>query len=116
MENKFNKLLFAVIQGNDSEHLVKALNKAGFYVTILNSMGGFLKKKSCTIMIGLEEDKLPEALKIIKEKAGKRVEQSLESSALISDPSLDITAAIPMATPCGGCAIFILDMDQMLRY
>lgn len=116
MENRFNKLLFAVTQGNDSEPLVKALNKAGFYVTILNSMGGFLKRRSTTIMIGLEGEKLPQALDIIKTKAGKRVEQTYENPALISEPSLDVATPLPMSIPCGGCTVFVLDMDQMLRF
>ena len=114
--NKFNKLLFAVVQGNDSESLVRELNRAGFYVTILNSMGGFLKRRSTTVMIGLEEEKLPAALEIIKKKAGKRLEQSYQNPALNNEPSMDFSGVLPMQIPCGGCAVFVLDMEKMLRY
>ena len=48
------KLVFAILQGDDYEQVVRELNKNGFYVTLLNSVGGFLKKRSVTIMIGVE--------------------------------------------------------------
>ena len=73
---KYDKLLMAVVSGSDSEMLVHELTHSGFYVTVLNSMGGFLKKRSVTVMVGLESERLDEALNIIKTKAGKRVEAS----------------------------------------
>ena len=55
-----NKLIFAVLQGEDYDSTVYELNQAGFFVTLLSSTGGFLKKKSTTVMIGVEEEKVPE--------------------------------------------------------
>lgn len=60
------KLVFAILQGDDYEQVVRELNKNGFYVTLLNSVGGFLKKRSVTIMIGVEEVRLEELLDILK--------------------------------------------------
>ena len=61
------KLVFAILQGDDYEQVVRELNKNGFYVTLLNSVGGFLKKRSVTIMIGVEEVRLEELLDILRD-------------------------------------------------
>ena len=114
--NKYDKLLMAVVQGSDSEMLIKELNRSGFYVTVLNSMGGFLKRRSVTIMVGLESSRLQEALDIIKRRAGRRVEQSFQNSPLLSEPGMDMPATVPVSVPCGGAAVFVLDMDKMERF
>ena len=62
MEKK-NKLVLAVLQGSDSDNTIRNLNEHGFMVTVLSSTGGFLKKKSTTVMIGVEEEKLEELRK-----------------------------------------------------
>ena len=53
MEKK-SKLVLAVLQGSDSDNTIRNLNERGFMVTVLSSTGGFLKKKSTTVMIGVE--------------------------------------------------------------
>ena len=61
MEKK-NKLVLAVLQGSDSDNTIRNLNEHGFMVTVLSSTGGFLKKKSTTVMIHaqlLGRDQLP---------------------------------------------------------
>ena len=47
MEKHINseKLMIAVLQGEDYSEAIEELNGKGFYVTILNSKGGFLRKK-----------------------------------------------------------------------
>ena len=46
------KLILAVLQGDDYHEVVSQLNQNGYYATLLHSSGGFLKKRSMTIMIG----------------------------------------------------------------
>lgn len=55
MEKK-SKLVLAVLQGSDSDNTIRNLNERGFMVTVLSSTGGFLKKKSTTVMIDLQQD------------------------------------------------------------
>ena len=58
MEKK-SKLVLAVLQGSDSDNTIRNLNERGFMVTVLSSTGGFLKKKSTTVMIGVEAGRGP---------------------------------------------------------
>ena len=50
-----NKLILAVLQEEDFDETVSALNQHGFFVTKLSSSGGFLRKKNVTVMIGVQE-------------------------------------------------------------
>ena len=114
--NTKKKLVFAILQGDDYEQVVRELNKNGFYVTLLNSVGGFLKKRSVTIMIGLEEARLEVLLAILKEEAGERIETVYQTPAVTGGPMMGIPPTIPMDVNCGGVTIFVLDMDQMVRF
>lgn len=77
-----NKLILAVLQGDDYSSTIKALNEAGFFVTLLSSTGGFLRKKSTTVMVGVEEDRKPQVLEILKRCAGKRKEMVYQTVTL----------------------------------
>ena len=70
--NVHNKLILAVVQEDDYDTTVSELNQNGFFVTMLSSTGGFWKKKNITIMLGVEEARLEDALSILKQCAGKR--------------------------------------------
>ena len=110
------KLVFAILQGDDYEQVVRELTKNGFYVTLLNSVGGFLKKRSVTIMIGVEEVRLEELLDTLRDEAGERIETVYQTPAVTGGPMMGIPPTIPMDVNCGGVTIFVLDMDQMVRF
>ena len=117
MENKPKmKMVFAVLQGDDYEQVVRALNKNGFYLTLLNSVGGFLKKRSVTIMMAVEETRMDQLLEILRVEAGERTETVYETPTVTGGPMMGIPPAIPMDVNCGGVAIFVLDLDGMIRF
>ena len=112
MEKK-SKLVLAVLQGSDSDNTIRNLNERGFMVTVLSSTGGFLKKKSTTVMIGVEESKLEEVLGII-ESVCKARKQTVSAVA----PSVDTTGfyiPYPVEVSVGGATVFILDVEQFRR-
>ena len=55
------KLIFAIVQDEDSGRLVSVLMKEGFGVTKLATTGGFLRSGNTTLIIGIEDEKLDEA-------------------------------------------------------
>ena len=85
MEKQINseELIVAVLQGEDYSEAFEELNGKGFYVTILNSTGGFLRKKSVTLMIGVKSKDLDEAIEVLKHY-GKRIEMEDHSPAPFS--------------------------------
>ena len=76
-----SKLILAVLQGEDYGDVVRQLNENGIFVTILHSTGGFLRKRSVTIMIGVEEAKLEQVLDLLKETAGRRTVTLYQNAA-----------------------------------
>ena len=105
-----------MIQSDDYPDTVDDLNRAGFFATILSSTGGFLKKRSMTLMIGVEEPKVEEALKILKQCAGHRKQMTysnLSISAGSPNPSIPM---MPVQVNAGGVVVFILDLDDIQKF
>jgi len=66
------KLVTAVIQEEDSNALVEALLKAGFYATKIASTGGFLHQGNVTLLVGTEDHDLPMLLEVIRGQCHSR--------------------------------------------
>lgn len=117
MMQQYDKMILAILQGDDYHDAVHSLNEHGFYATVLNSSGGFLKKRSVTLMIGLESARLDEALAILK-KHGERTEMHYEAPVLSPNmPPIPLsTAPLEIPTRCGGVVLFVLDVAQSARY
>ena len=108
MEKK-SKLVLAVLQGSDSDNTIRNLNERGFMVTVLSSTGGFLKKKSTTVMIGVEEERLEEAAR--ESKAARKELEECMATAPCPQCHGDRLSEIARAVTVGG--IGIMDFCRM---
>jgi uncharacterized protein YaaQ len=61
------KLIVAILRDEDCERISHALLTADFRVTQIASTGGFLRRGSTTLMIGVENDRVDQAIDIIKD-------------------------------------------------
>lgn len=109
-----DKMILAIIQKDSFQNAISELNENGFYVTILHSSGGFLKKQSVTIMIGLNHEDLQKALKIL-EGYGERtmIQQQVVFAGGTPHP-LASTVSVPVRY--GGVVLFVLDVEMHMRY
>lgn len=115
MENpKCDKMILAIIQGEDYQDVITDLNQHGFYATVLESSGGFLKKQSVTLMIGLNQERLEEAMAILK-RYGQRTVTQYEA-VLTGSGIAPEAAAVPVSARLGGVVLFVLDVDRFERY
>ena len=112
-----NKLVLAILQEDDYADTVSELTHSGFFVTLLNTTGGFLRKKSTTVMIGVSSDRLGEVLEILKTCAGHR-KQILyqQSGAIHPSGAMNAMPLIPMPVTAGGVTIFVLDLDSIEKF
>ena len=122
MEKHINpeELIVAVLQGEDYSEAIEELNGKGFYVTILNSTGGFLRKKSVTVMIGVKSKDLDEAIEVLKHY-GKRIEMEYHSPAPFSlggipAASLSCLPSIELPVRIGGVIYFVIDIKKNGRF
>ena len=60
------KLIIAIVQDEDSSRLLTSLMNKGFGVTKLATTGGFLKAGNTTLLIGVEDEKVQEAIEAIE--------------------------------------------------
>ena len=112
-----NKLILAILQEEDYDQTVEMLNEKNFFVTKLSSSGGFLKKKNVTIMIGVEEERLPEITVILEKYAGKR---KITTYAMTSTGAevrgINTGVTIPVEKQVGGVTMFTLSMDSLKKF
>ena len=77
------KMIIAIMRDSDYDPITQALINAGFRVTRIASTGGFLRRGSSTLMIGIEDEKVENALQVIRENAGPVKSESEEKRATL---------------------------------
>ena len=102
------KLIFAIINNDDSHAVQSALTKNGFQATKLASSGGFLMAGNTTFMICSEDDKLDEIIDIIKEHSHKR-QQFVPNSSAYSSGSY---TSFPVEVTVGGATVFVTNIER----
>ncbi|MDL2217171.1 cyclic-di-AMP receptor [Christensenellaceae bacterium OttesenSCG-928-M15] len=107
------KLLFAIIQNEDEKKLTRALVEHDISVTRVSSSGGFLHSGNATLMIGVEKDRLEDVLDIIRKESHRR--KSMVAAPAFPKASLEHTAQ-PMQVNVGGATIFMVDVEQFIRF
>ncbi len=107
------KLILAVLSGDDYEDTISALTENGFFVTVLNSSGGFFRRKNVTVMIGTDSAKCERVLEILRENAGLREQTTYQN---LSAPGCEQMAMLPpmaIKKNAGGATVFIMDLDSI---
>lgn len=108
------KLVIAVVQDKDSNRLSNALIKAGFRATKLASTGGFLRAGNTTFMIGVEDDRVPEVMQVIK--ANCKVREQLVTPVSPMGGTTDSYIPFPVEVQVGGAAVFVLPVERFEHY
>ncbi len=65
------KLIITIIPDNDCDQVSLALTERKFRVTQIASTGGFLRKGNATLLVGVDDEQLDEALDVIKKAVDK---------------------------------------------
>ncbi len=102
------KLIFAIVQNEDAKKLIRALNAVGLMITRISTTGGFMQGGNTTLMMGLDEERLDEAMEIIKRESKTRKQYTVAPQAAI--PGYAYTDATPLQITVGGAVVFIVDV------
>jgi uncharacterized protein YaaQ len=76
------KLIVAILRDEDSDHVSQSLVSSGFRVTRIASTGGFLRRGSTTFMIGVEDEKVDEAMQVVRDSCTVTIEPGLKRATL----------------------------------
>ena len=100
------KLVFAIVNKDDSNMVASALIRAGFPTTKLATTGGFLKAGNTTFLLGLDDDRVDEALEVIKKYSKKRTQ--MVSSNVYGGSEY---TTFPVEVTVGGATVFVTDVN-----
>ena len=108
------KLIIAIVQDEDASRLISNLMSDGYRVTKLATTGGFLRSGNTTLLVGVEDDKLRNAMSI-SEKVCKSRKQ-IATSPVTMGGSSGMYASYPIEVTVGGATVFVLSVDQFVKY
>lgn len=102
------KLILAVVSNDDANGVIRALTHEGLSVTKLATTGGFLMAGNTTIILGVEDKIVDEAIDIIKKKSRSRKQVIPE----MIEPGISFRNSMPIEVNVGGATLFVLDIDR----
>lgn len=105
------KLIIAIINHDDAGGVIQALTKAGFSSTRLATTGGFLRAGNVTILVGVDEEKVQQAVEVIKSRSHSRQEM-IPTGA---ESGYGYYPAMPVEVTVGGATIFVVDIERFER-
>lgn len=108
------KLIIAIVQDEDASRLIGQLMNDGFSVTKLATTGGFLKSGNTTILAGVEDNRVQDCLGIIEKVCKSR--KQIATSPVTMGGSSGMYASYPIEVTVGGATVFILAVDQFVKY
>ncbi len=105
------KLIIAIVNSEDAPAVLSELTGGGFSVTKLSTSGGFLRAGNVTMMIGVEDEKVKDALSIIEEFSSRRQQQVPVDSVYMGESLI----SLPVEVTVGGATVFVLDVEQFYK-
>lgn len=85
------KLLITIINDNDNEPVSQALIEANFRVTRIASTGGFFRKGCSTLVIGLRDERVEQAIALIRDKTTPSTDPGVVRATLFVVPVENFT-------------------------
>ncbi|HAS90785.1 MAG TPA: cyclic-di-AMP receptor [Sedimentibacter sp.] len=105
------KLITAVVQNDDANKLISALRENGISSTKMSSTGGFLSSGNTTVISGIEDDRVDEAIEIIRKicKTKKKVTAAIPPSSFST-----VGGYLPQTieVTVGGAVVFVTPVDR----
>lgn len=103
------KLVIAIVQKEDSNDLQRAFVQNDFRATKLATSG--LSQGNTTFLVGCDDDKVDDVLKIIKEQS--RAREEIATPHMVST-GYEITQ--PLKVTVGGATYFVVPVDEFKRF
>ena len=75
-------MIICILQTQDKENVLKALNESGVKVTVLPSTGAYFRKGNTTLMIGVEKSAVDNVIQTIKDNCSKPDNPQLKRATL----------------------------------
>jgi uncharacterized protein YaaQ len=110
-EQDIQKLIAAVVQEQDEDLAMRALNELKVPVFQMTSSGGFLGRRNATLLIGVRGNNVEDVIRALQKSCRQRVEYlavPLEGSPLPMPTSVPVTV--------GGATVFTLPVERFEEF
>ena len=107
------KLIIAIVQDEDAQKLTSTLMNDGYSVTKLATTGGFLRAGNTTFLIGVDLERLDNAMVLI-EKVCKSRKQVATSPSPVAGAT-GVYVPYPVEVTVGGATVFVVDIEQFKK-
>ena len=104
------KLVFAIVSNDDSNVVLRELNKAGFSATKMASTGGFLRAGNTTLLVGTEEENVQPVIDVIEKNSAKRKQLIFSPEPYVG--GISGYTSFPAEIEVGGATIFVVDVER----
>jgi len=106
------KLIYSIVNNDDSHPVSNALTQSGFSVTKLASTGGFLMSGNTTFLVCSDDEKVDEVIEIIKDNSRKRKQFVPAATAASYGGEGGGYAGFPVEVSVGGATVFVTDIER----
>ncbi len=106
------KLIMAIFSSDDSRDVLDRLTKAGFRATVISTTGGFLREGNTTIFLGTDDQKVPQAIELIRQTCRRR-SQWVSPLPTLEGPGLEMSE--PIEVSVGGAVVFVMNVEQFVQ-
>ena len=107
------KLIIAIVQDEDATRLLGKLMEGGFGVTKLATTGGFLRSGNTTLLTGVDDDRMEEAMHIIETTCKSRKQIATSPSPVAG--TTGVYVPYPIEVMVGGATVFVLNVEQFIK-
>lgn len=105
------KLIIAIINYDDASAVTQNLSKNGFSSTRLSTTGGFLLAGNVTLLTGVQDDQVQQAIDLIRECSHSRKQMV----PAITEMSYGFMPVMPVEVTVGGATVFVVDVERFER-
>ena len=102
------KLVYAIVNNDDSHAVSSALTRSGFQATKIATTGGFLMAGNTTFISGVPDEKVDEVIGIISKHSSRRTQVVPSTSTM----DVGMYSSFPVEVSVGGATIFVLNVDR----
>ena len=99
------KMILAIVNADDAARVTAALIENGHRVTRIATEGGWLRRQNSTLLLGVDDDKVNDVIRVLKETARQRTTEILTSNESVG--------ALKFNVDSGGVTVFVLQIEQM---
>ncbi|MCD7872457.1 MAG: cyclic-di-AMP receptor [Clostridiales bacterium] len=106
------KLIITIVSNKDVGDVIDALGREGFFATKISTTGLFLENGHTCLFIGVKEEKLEEAINVLKGSVTKRVVHQEGVTSTLAGTLLNK----PVDVEEFGGILFVIDVEKFVKF